>query len=101
MMKTKDRVFLVLLLKFWPSQVALVVKNSPANAGDIRETSLLLGWKRYPGEGYRKKEKKMKLFSHVRPFATPWTIKHQAPLSLILQARVLKWVAISFSRGSS
>ena len=35
-------------------------------------------------------------------FATPWTIACQAPLSLgILQARILEWVAIPFSRGSS
>jgi len=26
---------------------------------------------------------------------------HQAPVSGILQARILEWVAISFSRGSS
>ena len=32
----------------------------------------------------------------------PWTVAHQATLSMgILQARILKWVAISFSRGSS
>ena len=32
---------------------------------------------------------------------TPWTVAHQAPLSMgILQARILEWVAISFSRGS-
>ena len=30
---------------------------------------------------------------------TPWTVVHQAPLSMgILQAKILKWVAISFSR---
>ena len=35
-------------------------------------------------------------------FATPWTVAHQAPLSMgILQARILEWVAISSSRGSS
>ena len=35
------------------------------------------------------------LFSHVRLFATPWTIAHQAPLSMgILQASILEWVAI-------
>ena len=35
-------------------------------------------------------------------FDTPWIIVPQAPLSVgILQARILKWVAISFSRGSS
>ena len=41
-------------------------------------------------------------FSHVQLFATLWTIAHQAPLSMgILQASILEWVAISFSRGSS
>ena len=35
-------------------------------------------------------------------FATPWTVARQAPLSMgILQARILEWVAISSSRGSS
>ena len=33
-----------------------------------------------------------------RPLATPWTVACQAPLSM---ARILEWVAISFSRGSS
>ena len=27
----------------WASQVALVVKNLPANAGDVRDTDLILG----------------------------------------------------------
>ena len=32
----------------------------------------------------------------------PWTVARQAPRSMWnLQARILKWVAISFSRGSS
>ena len=32
----------------------------------------------------------------------PWTVAHQAPLSMgIIQARILEWVAIPFSRGSS
>ena len=30
----------------------------------------------------RKKEKKVKLFSHVWLFATPWTVTYQAPLSM-------------------
>ena len=43
-----------------------------------------------------------KSLSCVRLFATPWTVAHQAPPSMgILQARVLEWVAISFSRVSS
>ena len=29
---------------FWASQVTLVVKNPPANAGDIRDTAASLGW---------------------------------------------------------
>ena len=40
--------------------------------------------------------------SHVRLFATPWTVAHQALLSMgILQARILEWVAMPSSRGSS
>jgi len=33
------------------SQVALVVKNPPANTGDVRDTGLMPGSGRYPGEG--------------------------------------------------
>ena len=33
------------------SQVVLVVKNPPANAGDIRDSSLIPGWGRSPGGG--------------------------------------------------
>ena len=43
-----------------------------------------------------------KSVSRVRLFVTPWTATHQAPLFMeILQARILKWVAMPFSRGSS
>ena len=34
------------------SQVALVVKNLPANAGDVRNVALILGLGRSPGGGY-------------------------------------------------
>ena len=35
-------------------------------------------------------------------FVTPWTVAHQAPLPMgILQARILEWVAMPSSRGSS
>ena len=37
----------------------------------------------------------VKPLSHVGLFVTPWTVAHQAP------PRILEWVAISFSRGSS
>ena len=45
--------FLVCKMKLvWASQVALVVKNTPANAGDTRDTGLIPGLGRSPGEGY-------------------------------------------------
>ena len=45
---------------------------------------------------------KVKSLSHVRLFVTLWTVAHQAPPSMgILQARILEWITISFSRGSS
>ena len=36
----------------------------------------------------------------IRLFATPWILAHKAPLSMgILQAKILEWVAMLFSRG--
>ena len=45
----------------------------------------------------------VKPLSRVQLFVTPWTVAYQAPLSMgwILQARILEWVALSFSRVSS
>ena len=41
-------------------------------------------------------------FSRVQLFVIPWTVAHQAPLSMgILQARILEWVAMPSSSGSS
>ena len=34
------------------SQVTLVVKNLPANAGDIRDMGVIPRWERYLGEGH-------------------------------------------------
>ena len=39
--------------------------------------------------------------SVVSDSAIPWTVDLQAPVYGLLQARILKWVAISSSRGSS
>ena len=40
--------------------------------------------------------------SVVSDSAIPWTAAHQVPLSLgILQAKILEWVAIPFSRAST
>ena len=40
-------------------------------------------------------------FSHVQLFATLWTVAHQVLLHGILQTRILEWVAMPSSRGSS
>ena len=40
--------------------------------------------------------------SCVKLFETPWTVAHQAPLSVgILQARILEWVAMPSSSFST
>ena len=42
------------------------------------------------------------LLCHAQLFSTPWTTARKTPLSMrILQARILEWVAMSFSRGFS
>ena len=48
-------------------------------------------------------KRKWKSLSHIRLFATPWTIYSLPGSSVlgILQASIPEWVAISFSRGSS
>ena len=41
-------------------------------------------------------------FSRVQLFVTPWTVACQSPLSMgILQARILEWISMPSSRGSS
>ena len=41
--------FMVLWLR-WASQVVTVIKNPPANAGDVRDVGLITCWERCPGE---------------------------------------------------
>ena len=42
------------------------------------------------------------LVAQSSPIVTPWTVAHQALPSMgILQARILEWVAVLSSRGSS
>ena len=39
------------MVYFWASQVVLVLKNPPANAGDIRNLGSIPGSGRSPGKG--------------------------------------------------
>ena len=44
----------------------------------------------------------VQLLRYIRFFATTWAIAYQASLSMeFSMPRILEWVAISFSRGSS
>ena len=55
-----------------------------------------------PNKGALQYVSKVKWLSRVQLFVNPWTIAYQAPLSMgFFQARILEWVTISFSRGSS
>ena len=78
---------------YWASQVALV--NQPANAEVIETQVWSLGW-----EGPLEEGKVTP--SSIRAWRMSWTIVCQAPLSKeILQARILEWIAMPSSRGSS
>ena len=66
----------------------------------------ILEWFAIPSSGGRHEplrksqlSMKVKSLSRVRLFAVPWTLGFS--VYGIFQARVLEWVAISFSRGSS
>ena len=48
----QDAVFAPVFLPNWASQVALVVKNPPANAGDIGDAGSIPGWGKSPGGGH-------------------------------------------------
>ena len=51
--KTRDlKSLLMLIILNWVSQVALVVKKSPASSGDIRDMGVSPGLRRSPGEGH-------------------------------------------------
>ena len=57
-----------------------------------------LGWKKSLGENV------CRVLSHsvMSNSVTPWTVTYQAPLSMgIFQARIVEWVAMPSSRGSS
>ena len=60
------------------SQVALVVKNSPTNAGDTRDMVLIPGWG-------RSLEKGMATHSSILTWRIPWTEEPGGLQSIALQ----------------
>ena len=50
----------------WMSQVMLVVKNPPANAGDVRDVGLIPGWE-------DPLEESMATHSSILAWRVPWT----------------------------
>ena len=57
-------------------------------------------WSRAEIQAIRKNFSKVKATCHVWLFVIPWTVAHQAPLSMgILQARILEWVATPSPQG--
>ena len=53
--------------KRWASQVVLVVKNPPTDAGDLRDLGSILGSGRSPGEGHGNP------LQYSCPRESPWT----------------------------
>ena len=52
--------------------------------------------------GFQEFEYEVFLLSENQLFVTPWTVAcHGSSVPGILQVRILKWVVVSFSRGSS
>ena len=107
----------------WNSQVALVVKNMPANAAAAAKSlqsyltlcdpidgsppgspvpgilqARTLEWVAISFSNAWRWKVKVNSLSCVQPSATPWTAAFQDPLSMgFFQARVLGWGAIAFS----
>ena len=85
--------------------VQSLVQEDPLEKGIATHSSILtwrVPWREEPGRLQPVHMCMLSRFSHVQLFATPWTVAGQAPLSMgILQARILEWVAMPSSRGSS
>ena len=64
----------------WPSQVALVIKNPPANAGDEGDVGSIPGSGRPPGRGYCNPLQYSRLENPVDGGAW-WTITHKVTKS--------------------
>ena len=91
--------------KFWVLFGAHVLRNtSNGTNSKIQRIDLLFPRKRWGGGemDWEFGTVVVQLLSYVQLFVTPWTIAHQVSLAMeILQARILEWVAMPSSRGSS
>ena len=58
----------------WASHIALEVKNSPANAGDVRDTGSIPGSGRSPGVGHV-------TYPSILSLRIPWTEEPSGLLS--------------------
>ena len=79
------------------SSVAEMASDSPGGGSETEKSRGLPQLKHLVGRG------KWKSLSHVQLFATPWTVAHQAPLSMEF-SRQEYWSGLpcpSFSKGSS
>ena len=82
----------------------VAIPSSKGNLPDpgIKPGSPALQAEYLPSEGKPHALQVLSRFSHVQLFATLWSRARQALHVLgILQARILEWVAMPFSRGSS
>ena len=69
----------------WASQVALVVKNPPANAGDIRDRGSIPGWGRSPGGGHGNP------VASILAWRIPWAEEPGGQHSIGLQRVGISW----------
>ena len=78
----------------------LVVKNTPANAGDERDTGSIPGLGRSLREGNSNPLQYccLGMLCHVQLFATPWTAACQAPLSSTTSWSLLKFMSVDLSQ---
>ena len=63
---------------YGPPRVVLVVKNPPANAGDVRDTGLILGWEDPLKEG-------MATHSSILAWRILWTEENPVDRQAIVQ----------------
>jgi len=88
------KVWQILSLMYGASQVALVVKNLPAKAGDGRDVGLFLGWGRSPGGGHGNP------FKWILAWRLPWTEEPDGLQSIGLHRGRYDWSDLAHTHAS-